>query len=236
MNQAGRHRTSLPPDPTGAPLLPGDGVEARLLGERRSMRQRDVSAAASVSLRSARKFWDALGLPDVGNEDTVFTDADLVALQSVANLVRDGVLDEHTALAMTRAFARTTDRLAVLQTQLMAEAMGGLKGGSQPRKGSPRAGEGATLQADECKGAPDPATAQAVAEKLADIADDLEPLLIYAWRRHLSAAILRVLPDVPVGSASRAVDAGDDDDVGEDEGDVGADEGDVGADEGDVGP
>ena len=31
--------------------------------------------------------------------------------------------------------------------------------------------------------------------KLADIADDLEPLLIYAWRRHLSAAIARMVSD-----------------------------------------
>jgi len=31
--------------------------------------------------------------------------------------------------------------------------------------------------------------------KLADIADDLEPILIYAWRRHLSAAISRMVTD-----------------------------------------
>jgi len=42
---------------------------------------------------------------------------------------------------------------------------------------------------------PDPATARAAAAKLADIADDLEPLLIYAWRRHLSAAISRMVTD-----------------------------------------
>jgi len=42
---------------------------------------------------------------------------------------------------------------------------------------------------------PDPVTARAAAAKLADIADDLEPLLIYAWRRHLSAAISRMVTD-----------------------------------------
>jgi adenylate cyclase len=39
--------------------------------------------------------------------------------------------------------------------------------------------------------------------KLADIADDLEPLLVYAWRRHLSAAISRMVADsepTPEGS------------------------------------
>jgi adenylate cyclase len=42
---------------------------------------------------------------------------------------------------------------------------------------------------------PDPATARAAAAKLVDIADDLEPLLVYAWRRHLSAAISRMITD-----------------------------------------
>src|ERR1035437_5793733 len=42
---------------------------------------------------------------------------------------------------------------------------------------------------------PDPATARAAALKLADIADDLEPLLVYAWRRHLSAAVSRMITD-----------------------------------------
>lgn len=195
VSQAGRHRAIVPPDPTGSSAPAADDVEARLLGGRRSMCRRELSATSSVSRLSARRFWHALGFPNVGDEDVVFTGADLSALQSVAALVRGGLVDEHTALAMTRAFARSTDRLAEWQTELMAEAIGGLKGGSQPRKGSLRAGERATLQPDECKGAPDPVATHAAAVKLADIADDLEPLLIYAWRRHLSAAIVRMVFD-----------------------------------------
>ena len=235
MNQAGRHRTGLPPDPTGGSVPTADDVEARLLGGRRSICRRELSATASVSLLSARRFWHALGFPDVGDEDEVFTGADLGALQSVAALVRGGLVDEHAALAMTRAFGRTADRLAEWQTELMAEAIGGLKGGSQPRKGSLRAGERATLQTDEGKGAPDPVTTHAAAVKLADIADDLEPLLIYAWRRHLSAAILRMVSDSepardqtgqicrPAGRRGMMGDdaAGHDDDDGELRGDVG---------------
>ena len=143
-----------------------------------------------MSLRSARKFWHALGFPNVEDEDTVFTEADLIALQSVAGLVRDGVFDEPTALAMTRAFARTTDRLAVWQTQLMAEAMGELSLTTETTEAA-EAGD----DPDTTRAVPDPATAWAAAVKLADIADDLEPLLIYAWRRHLSAAISRMVSD-----------------------------------------
>jgi adenylate cyclase len=168
VSQAGRHRAFGPPDPTGGSPPAADDVEATLLGGRRSISRRELSATASVSLLSARRFWHALGFPDVGDEDVVFTGADLSALQSVAALVRGGLVDEHTALGMTRAFARTADRLAEWQTELMAEAIGG---------------------------APNPVTTHAAAVKLGDIADDLEPLLIYAWRRHLSAAILRRVSD-----------------------------------------
>jgi adenylate cyclase len=186
MAHAGRHRTGLPVELAGGLLPAADDVEARLLGQRRSMRPHEISAKASVSMRSARKFWHALGFPNVEPEDTVFTDADLIALRSVAALVRDGVLDEPTALAMTRAFARTTDRLAVWQVQLMAEAIGEL---------SRNAGTGGDAGLDRTRAMPDPATARAAGVKLADIANDLEPLLIYSWRRHLSAAISRMITD-----------------------------------------
>ena len=189
MPRVGRHRTGLPDDLAGGFSPAADDVEARLLGQPRSMRPRDVSAKASMSLRNARKFWHALGFPNVGEEDAAFTDADLMALRSMAGLVRDGVFDETTALAMTRAFARTTDRLAVWQTQLMAESMGEWTGTAEPDA------DHADADPDTTRAVPDPATARAAAVKLADIADDLEPLLIYAWRRHMSAAISRMVSD-----------------------------------------
>ena len=186
MARAGRHRPALPIELADGFSPAADDVEARLLGQSRSMRPREVSARASVSLRSARKFWHALGFPNVADEDTVFTETDLEALRAVAGLVRDGVFDEPTALAMARALARTTDRLAVWQTQLMAEALG---------EASLPTGTGTGVEPDTTRAVPDPATARAAAMKLADIADELEPLLVYAWRRHLSAAISRMVSD-----------------------------------------
>jgi adenylate cyclase len=185
--RAGRHRPGVRVELAGGFSPAADDVEARLLGQPRSMGSREVSARASVSILSARKFWHALGFPNVEDEAPVFTEADLIALQSMAALVRDGVFDEPTALGMTRAFARTTDRLAVWQVQLMAEAIGDLR--PQVQTDEVDAGLDLTL------GMPDPATARAAAAKLADIADDLEPLLVYAWRRHLSAAISRMITD-----------------------------------------
>ena len=185
MPRPGRHRPGMPVDPAVAFSPAADDAEARLLGQSRSMRPREVSAKASVSLRSARRFWHALGFPNVAEEDTVFTEADVVALRVMAGLVREGVFDEPTALAMTRAFARTTDRLAVWQTQLMAEALGEQQAGTVDGEAS----------LDTTRALPDSATAHATAVKMADIADELEPLLLYAWRRHLSAAISRMVSD-----------------------------------------
>jgi adenylate cyclase len=168
-----------------------DEVAARLLGEPRRMRRRQVSAGAEVSLLSARKFWRALGFPNVGDEDTVFTDADLQALRSVVGMVREGLFDESSALSMIRALGRTTDRLAGWQTQLMAEALGDAPA-VDAWTGS--VGEGGASP-DASRAVPDPETARAAALKLTEIVDRLEPLLVYAWRRHLTAAISRMVAD-----------------------------------------
>src|SRR3954449_2860804 len=177
-----------------------DDVAARLLGEPRRMRRRQGSAGAEVSLLSARRFWHALGFPNVGDQDTVFTDADLQALRSVVGMVREGVFDESSALSMIRALGRTTDRLAGWQTQLMAEALGdapaadartgsGGPGGAPP--GTTGAGPrpapapggrgGAAPPPDPGAPAPPPEPPRAAALKLAELVDRLEPLLVYAW-------------------------------------------------------
>ena len=189
MTEAGRHRI-VRPDAHEHPTP--DTVEARLLGKPATMGRRDVSRGAQVSLLSARKFWHALGFPIVEDEDAMFTEADLMALKAVARLVREEQLDEETALAMTRAFARTTDRLAVWQTQLMAEAL------ADPELA------GALDEADG-RAVPDLSAAEASALKLAEMADALEPLLVYAWRRHLTAAISRMLADADPQQSSQGV-------------------------------
>jgi hypothetical protein len=98
----------------------------KLLGKPMTLRRRDVSRAAGVSLVSARRFWRALGFPNVGDDVTAFTEADVLALHRITTLVRDGLLDEATALGMTRAIGRSADRLASWQVQLLAEYVAGL--------------------------------------------------------------------------------------------------------------
>ncbi|MEO7234139.1 MAG: adenylate/guanylate cyclase domain-containing protein [Lapillicoccus sp.] len=164
-------------------------VTATLLGHPLDLTRRDVSAAAKVSQRSARSFWQALGFPLVNTDEALFTQADVDALQVVAGLVRDGDLDESTALQLTRAFARTADRLASWQVQLVAEAV------------EAERDRVADVNADHSSAA----TAQATARFLVRVADDLEPLLLYAWRRHLADAVSRLLTDAEPETAQEGI-------------------------------
>ena len=166
-----------------------EDVTAALLARPLDLSRRDVSREAHVSLTNARRFWQALGFPLVNNDELLFTTADVDALTVVAGLVRHGDLDEATALQLTRAFARTADRLASWQVQLVAESV------EAEREA---AGD---LSADHSSRA----TAQATARYLVDLADDLEPLLVYAWRRHLADAVSRLLTDAEPETAEEGI-------------------------------
>lgn len=166
----------------------GAGIESRLLGRPASMGRRDISREAQVSLRSARKLWHALGFQIVDDEEAMFTEADLEALKAVARILRDYDVDEDLVLGMARALARTSDRLAVWQTQLVAESLGGEVDEStlDAHSAAPSGGVGVRTEAQR---------AQDAAERMLTLADEIEPLLVYVWRRHLTSAITRMLAD-----------------------------------------
>lgn len=173
MDQDDREEKVLGADPTA------DVLENALLGRPASLGRRDVSRGAGVSIRSARRFWHALGFPLVEEADSMFTEADLDALQRVADLVRRGEAEEDFALAMTRALARTMDRLSTWQTQLMMESVT-RELGESPEEDREQAA----------------AVVQETAVRMTELADDLEPLLVYVWRRQLAAALHRMVTTV----------------------------------------
>ncbi|MGN6610903.1 MAG: adenylate/guanylate cyclase domain-containing protein [Angustibacter sp.] len=178
-----------PSEPEPA-LLEAD--DEALLKAPRTLRRREVSRAAGVSLLSARRFWRALGFPIVTDEDEAFTDEDVAALRSVTSMVRDGLMDETTALGMTRAVGRSVDRLATWQVQLLAEYVAGLDA------------ESAAVAT------PDRAAARRTSELFTQMADRLEPLVVYAWRRQAASALARIVadaePDPHVGAVPDAHD------------------------------
>ena len=170
-----------PGTPTGHDLDLAARVERSLLGRPASMGRREVSEGAGVEPVTARRFWHAMGFQNVEDDEAMFTEADLEALRRVGRIISENRVSEDLAVGMTRAFARTADRLAVWQTQLVAEHLT-----------SPFSEE---LEGRDSRSVPEPRVAADAAELLTSICDDIEPLLVYVWRRHLTNAIARMLAD-----------------------------------------
>ncbi|MGL5864933.1 MAG: adenylate/guanylate cyclase domain-containing protein [Dermatophilaceae bacterium] len=166
--------------------LPGR-VERSLLGRPASMGGTEVSAGVGVPAPMARRFWHAMGFQVVDDNEAMFTEADREALERVARLVESGAVSEELALGMTRAFARTADRLAVWQSQLVAETLSSTE--PEPDGLAP---DGAGR---DTRSVPDSGSAAAAAELLIRLGDDLDPLLVYVWRRHLTGALQRMIAD-----------------------------------------
>lgn len=178
--------------------------EERILGRPLRMTRPQIEEASGVPRSVSDRFWHALGFPIADDDEIVFTDADLEALGRVEALLDDGVAEE-TALAMTRALARTTDRLAVWQTQLLAEVFTPHEiTDSLPTASDVRVGVDPQAQVKDTRMVANRAVAEAAARELVRISGDLEPLLLFAWRRHLAAAVTRMLADATPDVASSA--------------------------------
>lgn len=193
-------------DPGHDPAL--EAFERAMLGRPASMGRREVSREAGVSIRSARKFWHAMGFPVVQEGDTMFTEADLEALTRVATMVREDDIPEEFALAMTRAIARTMDRLAAWQGQLVSEEVARQRHSDGESTGDDSGHAPSDAEDDATPlGAAAASTrdAEAAATWLADLSDQLEPLVVYVWRRQLTATIQRLLTVEEDGSRASVI-------------------------------
>jgi adenylate cyclase len=128
-----------------------------------------VSARSGVSVDDAQRLWRALGFPEAGNEP-VFTDADIEALATVDKVVRDGVIDTDLAVTLARALGQTMARLSDWEVAALLHKVEEMDTGDIP-----------------------PATVLSTALSIADdFQKAFEELMVYAWRRHLAAAVARV--------------------------------------------
>ena len=157
-------------------------LERRLLGGPRRLRRREVARQVGVSLLSARKLWRALGFANVTDQDVAFTDADADALRRTVGLVRAGLVDEPTAIALARALGQTTERLVSWQVEALAEHLSRRPGAD---------------------------SVDVAVHHLAELSDELERLLVYSWRRQLGAAVNRLAREAGLeGTASSELTVG----------------------------
>ena len=117
----------------------------------------------------ARRLWRAMGFANVGDEARAFTDVDLAALARLMALVRDGAIDEELAVSFTRAMGHNAARLAEWQVDALVEHLVRTRG----------------MTVDEAT--------RAAVEMSAEHLDDLQALLVFAWRRQLAAVSGRAL-------------------------------------------
>lgn len=176
--------------PTSTERSAAKALEAQLLGGERTLRRREVAAGAGVSLLSARKLWRAMGFPNLGDEDVAFTPTDQDALTTVIDMVREGKLTEEAAISVTRAIGQMTDRMVVWQVEALVEDM--------------------VVQ----RGVPDAVARKMLVEELPALVEPLEKMLIYSWRRQLSAGVQRLAVRAQAGlEASAEGREGDEDDA-----------------------
>ncbi|MGH8940175.1 MAG: adenylate/guanylate cyclase domain-containing protein, partial [Actinomycetes bacterium] len=143
-------------------------MEEQLLGGPRKYNRDEAAASAGVSVEFARRLWRAMGFADVGDQARAFTEEDLAAIGRLMSLVRGGVLDDELAVSVTRALGHNAARLAEWQVDAMVEH---LSGDGRPTE---------------------QATRDAV-ELAATHLEDLQALVVYAWRRQLAAVAGRAL-------------------------------------------
>ena len=148
-------------------LLAGEGRYTRL----------EVAELAGVDLEEARRLWRALGFPEVGDEQRVFTSADVAALTDAAGLLGADIVDRDGLVELARPLGNLMSRLAAAQTSFISEVLGA------------RIAAGHKVEDPHL---PDELAAQALITTR-ELLPVLERTTVYTWRRHLAAEVGRAL-------------------------------------------
>jgi len=141
-----------------------------LVPAERRYTQAEVATLTGMDLDLARRFWRALGFPDVEPEERMFTDLDIEALVILRSLMELGVADVDTSLQFARVIGSSMARIAEAEVSPTVRGMGL---------------------------APESGDAVEAADRFAALADHSLPamarLLEFVWRRHVQAAVRRAM-------------------------------------------
>ncbi|TQM45700.1 adenylate/guanylate cyclase domain-containing protein [Pseudonocardia cypriaca] len=145
---------------------PEDALEELILGAPRRYTRREVIEGAEIDLETGRRLWRALGFAEAGDDEVLFTERDLDAVRLMSRLTDAGVLAPDVREAVARAMAQSLSGLAEWQVGMLVRVMEG-QGGEVTPQGS--------------------------REIAAAVLPALEELQSYVWRRHLAAAVRRMV-------------------------------------------
>lgn len=174
--------------------LPGDAiaeqVERVLLGGPRRYNRHEVAAAVGIAQERSKQIWLALGFADVGNDASVFTEQDVAALRTFQDLVAAEKITTDEELSLVRAIGQTMSKLADWQVREIVSRLG------------------------ETAGSDEEVRAALTAEMTDEVLPVVEQLQSYAWRRHLVAALARIMPSTADQLSTATVSVGFADIVG----------------------
>ena len=144
--------------------------KAALPGEP-TYRSGELAARVRIDEELSRRLWRAMGFPDAGEDDVVFTEADAEALSTVHAMLAAGITTVDEVVQMTRTIGSSMARIAeAMVTAGPTEAL------EQP----PDAGAEYDDQ-------------DLFALGIAPALETQSKLLVYVWRRHMQAVIRRRL-------------------------------------------
>lgn len=128
----------------------------------------EAAAAAGVDADHARRLWLALGFPEPG-EGYAFGPSDIHSLRLVQRAIDDGVLDEDTAIRLTRALGQTMAKLADWEVATLVDQ----------------------LERHVTTGVVESRLESAI-WMARHMAPRFEEIMVHVWRRHLVAAAVRM--------------------------------------------
>lgn len=138
----------------------------------------ELAAKVGIDRDLSKRYWRALGFPDVDDDDRVFTDADAEALSTVQALLATGLTSVDVSIQLTRvigsSLARIAEAMVATSEQRARAAVADANADANPTPTT----------------AVDPDLVAMGAE--AGLATQAR-LLEYVWRRHLQAATRRRL-------------------------------------------
>ncbi|MFA6298305.1 MAG: adenylate/guanylate cyclase domain-containing protein [Nocardioides sp.] len=146
-----------------------DSLARAILGEELALNAAEVAAEAGVTIEQTRRLWRALGFPEHGTE-RAFTRSDVEAVATLVGTVDAGLFDFDMAINLTRAVGQTMARLADWEVGALVHRVEELESGDEAT--GTRVGSALRL--------------------IEDLMDPFEALLLYVWRRHLAAAVVRM--------------------------------------------
>jgi len=129
----------------------------------------EVAHESGMDPEQARRLWQAMGFPPVSDDDRLFTRSDVAILREVRRLIEIDVADRDDVVQLTRVVGQALARVADAQVTASATRL---------EKALRESGAEA-LDAD------------AIAERVVQLAPRLERFLAYVWRRHLLASLRR---------------------------------------------